>query len=177
MAKGDRQARELRIEALEAQVQQLLDANEIREVLSRYGYHADVGRDEEYLDLYIDDCAHDVGWPEEFDIPAYRGEHRWEGKAGLRELIEDPRGHANEFYGRRMHIQGLNPVVHIDGDRAIVNDYWLALRWHEGQIVVGSGGNDQWRLRKVDGEWRLEERRLRHIGHPGYRTNLEATPR
>jgi len=171
------QSLEARIEALEVAVRHLRDTEEIKEVLARYGYHADVGRDEAYLDLFAEDAAHDVGWPEEFDIPAYRGELRWEGKAALREFIEDPDGHHNEFYGRRMHIQGLNPVVHVDGDRAVVNDYWLTMRWQDGEIVVGSGGNDQWRLRRIDGHWVLEERRLRHIGHPGYQTNLEATPR
>jgi hypothetical protein len=35
---------------------------------------------------------------------------------------------------------------------------------------------DQWRLRKTGGEWRIVERRVRHVGGEEYRTNLDATP-
>src|SRR4029077_15793878 len=96
-------------------VKELQDDRAIREVLARYGYNADVCRDEAYVNLYTEDGGIDLGLPERM--------RRYEGKAQIREFINDPPSHKDSHYGRRLHVNGNNLVTHIKGDEAVANSY------------------------------------------------------
>ncbi len=165
-----------RVAQLERQVERLTDERMILELLARYGFNADLARDEEWLALWTADGRFEVQRPDDFHDPALRGSRRFDGADGLRAFITDPEAHHGPGYGRRIHVQALNPVIHIDGAEAVVNDNWMVLLRDEGQVKVLAAGNDQWRVQKVDGQWRFVERRICHIGSPGYLTNVDATP-
>ena len=161
---------EARIKQLEARMTEAEDERAIRELLARYGYTADVCKDKEYVDLYTEDGVMDLG------SASYGRLMRWEGKKGIWEFITDPRGHHNEKYGKRMHVQGNNVVCHIKGDTAIVNSYSIVLLSKGNDTILDGAGNNQWTLKKVQGKWYIKERRRRQIGGIQYHQNLEATP-
>jgi hypothetical protein len=49
-----------RVKELEARIQKIEDDKAIRELLARYGYTADQGRGEAYVELYTDDGVLDM---------------------------------------------------------------------------------------------------------------------
>jgi hypothetical protein len=57
-----------------------------------------------------------------------------------------------------------------------VDSYSLVLQGDGPNVSMVSAGNNQWRMRKVNGKWLFKERRRRQIGDPDYTTNLDATP-
>jgi hypothetical protein len=159
-----------RIAKLEARIEELEDERAIRELLARYGYNADCCRDEAYVELYTDDGA--------IEVSAGDNTFRCEGHEQIRGFITDPKGHsAPGFYGKAMHAQGNNVVVHIRGDEATVNSYSIVLRG-DGSMTPSllTAGNNQWEMRKVDGKWLIKERRRRNLGDDRWTTNLDATP-
>ena len=91
---------ERRIQQLEARMTEAEDERAIRELLSRYGYTADVKKDKEYVDLYTEDGVMNLGAGSN---SAYETLHRWEGKDGLWQFITDTKGHHHpDMYGKRM---------------------------------------------------------------------------
>jgi hypothetical protein len=159
-----------RIAKLEARIEELEDERAIRELLARYGYNADCCRDEAYVDLYTEDGA--------IEVAAGANHFRHIGKDQIRGFIKDPNGHsAPGFYGKAMHVQGNNVVVHVHGDEATVNSYSIVLHG-DGSMTpkLLTAGNNQWELRKVDGRWLIVERRRRNLGDERYIGNLDATP-
>jgi hypothetical protein len=172
MSDGDVQAR---LAALEARIKELEDDRAIREVLARYGYNADGCRDEAYIALYTDDGVMNLTVGP--GTPHYKGVMVWKGKDELRQFITDPGAHHRPgFYGHSMHVQGNNIVTHIDGDQAVVNSYSIVLHDDDGNLRLQSAGNNQWQLKKVDGQWLIQERRRRQVGDGHYTGNLDATP-
>ena len=162
---------EAKIKSLEARLTELEDERELRELLARYGYNADVRRDEAYVDLYTEDGVMNLG------SGVRPGIRRWEGRAGLTEFITDLTGHKHpDQYGKRMHVQGNNVVCHIKGDEAIVNSYSIVLLRKGDDVTLNSAGNNEWAMRKVNGKWLIKERKRRHIAGEDYHENLEATP-
>jgi hypothetical protein len=164
-----------RVGALENRVRELEDERAIRELLARYGYHADACRDEAYLALFTEDGAYDISMGAFHS--AYPEIVRFEGKDRLREFIKDPEAHARpDYYGKSLHVQGNNLVVHLDGDHAVANSYSIVLRLGERGTYLHAAGTNQWTLERHDGQWRIKERRRREMGHPGTDENLSATP-
>lgn len=160
-----------RVAKLEARIEELENEREIRELLARYGFNADCCRDDEYIELYTENGAIDL-------TTGGGGIRRWQGKDELRKFISDPNAHhAPGFYGHAMHMQGNNVVIKIEDGEAVVNSYSIVLQGDGTSApVFFSAGNNQWRMRKVDGRWLIEERRRRHIGDDRYIHNLDGTP-
>ena len=166
---------EERVAVLEEIVRSLCDDKEIRELLARYGYTADTCRDDDYVELYTADGVMDLSTGGR-GRGGYEGVVRWEGQAQIRDFISDPKAHHRPgFYGNSMHVQGNNLVTHIDGSAAIANSYSLVLEGQGAGVELISAGNNQWRLEKVDGRWRIKERRRRQVGDDEYAGNLDAS--
>jgi ketosteroid isomerase-like protein len=165
-----------KVEELTGRVRALEDEREIRELLSRYGYNADAGRDEAYLDLFTEDGAYDISMGESHS--AYPTIVRFEGKDALRDFIKDPRAHHRpDYYRQSLHVQGNNVAVHVEGDTAVVNSYSIVLRRsQDSNAYLHAAGTNQWLLKRVDGSWRIKERRRREMAHPDTDENLSATP-
>jgi hypothetical protein len=163
-------ALEAHVAALQVRVAEAEDERLIRELLARYGYAADASRDDEWVSLWADDGVMDLS-----STTSGYGEtpRRHEGRAGLEAFITDPRGHHDPLkYGNRMHVQGNNFSCQIDGEEAIATSYSIVLLRKGDGVVLDSAGNNTWLMRKIDGVWRIQERRRRHIGGAGYDTNV-----
>jgi hypothetical protein len=164
-----------RIGQLEARVTACEDEREIRELIARYGILGDVCRDAEWVALFAEDGAMDVRLAGLGGMPTLLRE-RSVGREQLREFVSSPEGHHRPgYYGKSMHAQGLNVVVRVRGDEARANSYSLLLQ-HDGQrIVVLNAANNEWKFRKVAGQWQIVERRCRSVGDDEYVGNIEAT--
>ncbi len=158
---------ETKIEALQNRVTELEDERDIREVLSRYGYNADMGRDQAYVDLYTDDGVVDLGLT--------GGMQLWEGKDEIMRFITNPDGH-KAIEGSCMNLMGNAMVAHIGDGEAIVNSYNMLLLRRGDGVIISTAGNNQWTMKKVDGRWLIKERKRRNIGGDGYGQLLSATP-
>jgi hypothetical protein len=165
-----------RLEALEERLRLLEDERAILRLIGRYGFNADACRDGAFLDLWADDGVMDVA----FGDPPDRTELRWAGKDELGAFISDPERHQRPgFYGRSLHIDTLNTVVHVSGDHAVVNGYSLVLRAsrQSPKPVLISAGANEWTLRRDGDEWLILERRRRDVGDLEMAALLDATPR
>lgn len=166
---------EATVARLATRVQELEDDRAIRDVLSRYGYTADTCKDDAFVDLYTADGAIKVAASAK--AREAFGADEWvvyEKTDGIRRFITHPKGHHRpELYGKSMHLQGNNLTTEIDGDEAVASSYQVALVAREDGPSVLSAGNNQWQLRRVDGQWRIKERRGAYLGDEHFATNLD----
>jgi hypothetical protein len=160
-----------------ARLQALEDERAIRDVVASYGICADTCRDEQWLDLFTDDGTQDVSTGAVATTAGtYARPRRWEGHEQLAAFIGDPEGHHRpEAYGRVMHLTDANAVVRIEGDDAVATTYGLYLRRDGDRVVLEDAASMRWTLRRVDGRWRIVERRRRGVGDDGYVENCDET--
>ena len=161
-------ALEATVTELTAKVHELEDDRAIRDLLARYGYMADTGREEAFVNLYTDDGA--LRLTANVSGAGDDGFNEWHGKDAIREFNALRRGH------HRMHIQGPNLVTYIDGDEAVANGYQFAIGKEDGVVKLISAGNNQWSFRRVDGAWYIKERRGTYLGDAQFDDNMDATP-
>ncbi|OCB22488.1 nuclear transport factor 2 family protein [Mycobacterium intracellulare] len=154
-----------RLVGLEARLTLLEDEKAVRELLSRYGYYADTCLDDQYIDLFTDDCVMDVS-------SGYSGDPykvlEWRGKESLREfLMARSARHGDGFRGNSLHMQGNNLAIQIDGVDAVATGYSFIL-CHEDEVGVRlvSASINRWHLDKIEGSWRVRTRTRRAIGAP-----------
>jgi hypothetical protein len=173
MTVNDQQDLGARVAELEQRLRTLEDEREIRELLSRYGYYADACLDDEFYALFTDDCAMDVSsgrQPDPYEVL------RWEGQDAMREFMSvRTAGHGTGFAGRSLHMQGNNHSVAVHGDTAVASGYSFILHQDGPQIKLVSASINAWQLRRVDGRWRIVERKRRMLGSPDTAEVLRAT--
>lgn len=151
-----------RMQALEKRVLDLEDEREIRELISQYGYVADVGSIDDFVGLFTPDGALDLAMGASYG--EYAVTRRWEGSHELRLYLEDPEGLWDKtWWGNVMHAQGNNMKVTIDGDTAQASGYAVSVMARDGLKLIGASVN-LWQLRRTDDGWRVAERKLRPIG-------------
>lgn len=165
------------IENLERRVRVCEDERDIRELLSRYGYNADGCRNEEYVALWTEDATYDLSTVMTENGNIEEMIHSWHGKEGMRDLITDPDGHSRPgFYGHTMHVSDVNLVVHLEGDVAVANSYSLLYKEVEGVVHLISAGSNEWKLRRVNGQWLIQGRSRSQLGTANFAQQLRATP-
>jgi hypothetical protein len=146
------------IKRLEDRVRQLEDEREIRDLLSRYSFTADLYPGAAWVDLWTDNGVYDLGTGYEPDGAV----RRYEGPAQLMDLITGagmpPRGHSQH------HTQG-PLVIEVMGDRATAEGYSITYVNRETGNEVWNLGFSRWTFRRIDGSWRIEERQRREIGN------------
>lgn len=150
---------------LQKRLTELEDDKQIREVLSRYGFTADGGRDQEYVDLYTDDGSMNSITTMAFGS-GYDGAIVFNGKNEIMNFITDPKAH-KAIQGRCMHIQGNNLATVISEDEARASSYsFVLIKTSESDesISIRSSGFNVWTLKKTDGKWLIKERMRRPIG-------------
>jgi hypothetical protein len=145
---------EVRVAALEARVRQLEDQEKIRRCLARYGFNADLGRSQEYLDLWAKDGLYDMDG----------GQLKGEGP--IWEMISSPTGaHKSQIENRSMHAVG-NLFIEIDGDTAWAEGYSVVwVRGPDGHAPRTAGYNHWDFVRDGDG-WLMTRRLRREVGGP-----------
>jgi hypothetical protein len=154
-----------RIEELEKRVRALEDEREIRELLSRYSFGADVYRGESWVSLWTDDGLYDLG-----PTVSYRGRDE------LMELITGP-GMPPARHAQH-HTEG-PLIIRVDGDDAVVEGYSITYVKREDVNEVWNLGFSRWILRREGGRWRIAARHRREAGtdeQADVITDREATP-
>jgi hypothetical protein len=153
-----------RLTAVEERLLQLEDEKAVREVLARYGYYADTCLDDDYIDLFTDDCVMDVSSGDRDD--PYRVVE-WQGKNSLRAfLTERSSRHGDGFRGNSMHVQGNNLAIRIDGLDAVATGYSFILRQVGDEVLLVSASINSWELHKGSGHWLVHRRTRRAMGAP-----------
>ena len=153
------------VDELEQRLQRLEDESALRSLLARYSFNADLARSRAYVALYAPDGAIEID-----------NEHRFEGEENL--LLKFITGVTHRtIEGRCQHVTSGPIAFYIDGDDAEAESYSLVLV-KEGDIpnaVTGltmpdirvfTANFNHWKFRRIDGAWRIVERRLRPIGSP-----------
>ena len=115
----------------------------IRELLARYCFLFDGGHFEEWLDLFTEDGAFDLG---------SRG--RYQGRPALRAFLKivplvDGRPLMRHFV--------TNTIIKVAGDSATVASYVLVVRGGDA-VAIGVAGRYEDTVVKIDGTWRFKER-------------------
>lgn len=146
--------RDALIDELLVRVRRLEDEREIVQVLTRYGFAADVGDADATAALYTDDTVIDLGLPAPLT-----------GSDGARQLVLDDRHQA--IVGRCAHTMGPFVVdVDVDGDHATAVGY---VRVYVSDPDMRNPrlwrlGCTRFELRREGSTWRIATRVARSVG-------------
>jgi hypothetical protein len=144
-----------KVRTVEERVQALEDERELRDLLSRYSFNADLGRTAEYAELFTDDGVIDL---RDMGLPRYEGR-----QAILNDFISGP---AKRRAGVAFH-HAAPTVFYIDGDLAEGEGYSLMFVLEEdGAVLIRNANYSHWSFARVDGEWKITERNIRLLGSP-----------
>jgi hypothetical protein len=144
-----------RLEALEKRVLYLEDQEKIRECLAEYGYNADLGRSEKYVEGWTRDGVYDL------DDSVYL-----DGEAQLREMISSPSGfHKSQVENRSQH-NVLNLFIRVEGDSAWAEGYSVVLVRKDDEIKAVLAGYNHWDFTRAGSRWLMKRRIRREIGGP-----------
>jgi ketosteroid isomerase-like protein len=140
------------ITALEARLRLVEDKEKIKEVLARYGYNADLGRSEEYVDVWTDDGLYDLGAV------------KYAGKAQIREMITSPTGmHKTQIENRSLHTV-CNLHIGVEGDTAWAEGYSIVFVKGEGGVKPLTAGYNHWDFVRAGDGWLMTRRLRRDVG-------------
>jgi ketosteroid isomerase-like protein len=144
-----------RIAVLEKRLAILEDKEKIREVLARYGYNADLGRSDEYVNVWTKDGVYDLD------------AGKLEGEAAIREMISSPTGaHKSQIENRSMHTV-CNLHIGIEGDTAWAEGYSVVwVKGEDGKAAPWTVGYNHWEFRRSGDGWLMTLRRRRDVGGP-----------
>lgn len=124
----------------------LEDREEIRELYAHYAYAIDNGKYDEWMDCFTEDGT--------FESPRF-GKHS--GRDGLRKfcaIYKDSLGGAKPFH------QMTNVTFKIDGDSASGGCYLTYYHCKDGKAALSAAGHYTDKLRKANGGWRFESRKV-----------------
>lgn len=137
-----------RDEEMAARLARFEDRIEIQSVRYRYCYAIDEHEFESLVELFTEDCTLDYG-----------GLGTYEGHDGVRAFATEFVGENLESTAHAVH----NPLLTIDGDTA-------SGKWYVTSPITFADGTGGFRwgrydetYRRVDGEWRIDDLRLRFI--------------
>ncbi len=122
----------------------LEEKDAIRELLARYCFHFDNGEFEQWLSLFTDDGAFDLG---------ARG--RFQGRDALRRFLRVvPLSNGSPMIKHCV----MNSIVDVTGDRATARSYVVVLRGGDA-LALSVAGRYEDQLTKQGGDWRFLERK------------------
>ncbi|MDB5584071.1 MAG: hypothetical protein JWR80_9247 [Bradyrhizobium sp.] len=163
------------LKALRRAVAVLEDERACSQLLARYGYYADFGRHDDWVNLFTKDGVLDVLMYFGEDItnpePDKWKQTLYEGHDRLRELITGPV--PASIVGRCQHQMGGPPSSFrlVDENNAIMVTYAVVyikdMFNPEPNVQYQNHMMSRWAFRKVDGEWLISENVRRGMGIPG----------
>ena len=144
-----------RLDLIEAELRELRDMETLRHLLSTYGFNADLGRVEQYLDGWTDDGVYDLS--EDMLL---------EGRAELEALMSDPTGFQKlQIENRSQHLVA-NLFIKVNGDAAWAEGYSVVLVAKEAEVKIFAAGYNHWDFVRAADGWRMTRRQRRVIGGP-----------
>jgi 3-phenylpropionate/cinnamic acid dioxygenase small subunit len=127
------------------------DREQIRELYARYAYTIDYGPYDEWVRCFTEDGV--------FESPRF-GRHA--GHTALRRFTATYQESNGAAQVRHMMT---NVTFHIDGDRATGGCYLTYYHCKSGKATLEALGRYEDELRKVNGEWLFQRRRVSIDGH------------
>jgi 3-phenylpropionate/cinnamic acid dioxygenase small subunit len=128
------------IEALKKEIELLKDQDEIRDILTRYAFGFDLGRYDEWYDLWSEDAVFQFG------------ARRVDGLAAIRDLF----GPSQKEYAAAQHLQ-LTEITKVEGDQATSVCYQVILvQQKDDQDAIGNRAVRHWTFEKKNGKWRIK---------------------
>jgi hypothetical protein len=146
-----------RLDALELRVRELEDERELRDVLTRYSFGADVFRGPQWVGLFTEDGSYDLG--------SQNVEGGFSGRfTGPEELLGLITGPGMPPAGRAQHFHG--PMTFdISGDTASAQTYSITYQLDEqDRCEVYCLGFSRWAFRREAGRWHIAARHRRELG-------------
>jgi hypothetical protein len=156
---------------IEDRLRRLEDEQQLRALLAKYSFTADLGMGAEYTDLFMDDAFMDVG--------PRQPPGRFVGKKEIRELFFDGQARSAINLNCQHHSITGPLIFFINGEEAVAEGYSLLVvrSDHEKRrIRIGHGMHDaihlaganfsRWEFRRVNGSWRIVGRTNREMGTP-----------
>lgn len=148
---------------IEERVAVLEADKEIRELVARYGFCADLGWSDQFVELYTDDAVVDV-WYGRF-LPIAREPEVFRGKDAIRRFITTD-AHKSMEGSCHHHVTG-NLVIDVRGDRAEAHGYSFVLLQEKAGLVVKSIAFRRWVFVRLADEWRIDAIVVRPVGSDG----------
>jgi len=143
---------EKRLELLEFRQAILEDQEKIRRCLARYGYNADLGRSEAWVDVWTEDGLYDLG------------NVRLAGKAELRGMITSPtHQHKLEIENRSFH-SVFNLFIEIEGQTAWAEGYSIVFVRRPEGVTPFTAGYNHWDFAREGDGWLMTRRLRRPLG-------------
>jgi SnoaL-like domain len=147
------------------QLDELSARAEIDDLLARYGFFADCGAIDAWLDLFCDDAYMDVP---DYSAAGDAETVRLSGRDELRANIVDAPA-VRALRGRMQHHMCGPRTVIIEGDVAQVDSYGTVVSLSDaagagGSAVTPSLNFNRWFLRRVDGSWKIAGCVRRRVG-------------
>ncbi len=127
------------------------DHEQIRDLYARYAHAVDLGRYEEWIECFTSDGV--------FESPRFG---RYQGVEGLRRFTAIYKESNGAAQVRHMMT---NVMFEISGDRATGSCYLNYYHCRDGKVSLSALGRYEDQLRKVNGRWRFESRRVHIAGH------------
>jgi 3-phenylpropionate/cinnamic acid dioxygenase small subunit len=127
------------------------DREQIRELYARYAYTVDFGQYHEWVQCFTETGV--------FESPIF-GQHK--GSDGLLKftaLYKESQG------GSQVRHVMSNLTFVIEGDKATGGCYLSYYHCKDGKVALAALGRYEDRLRKVNGDWRFESRKVHLDGH------------
>jgi len=164
----------------------LEDERDCRELLARYGFYADHGLSEKWVDLYTEDAVMDFWYyeddeyydeemqpravdPRTLNFPLKNG--RFVGRKELYDCIDAPR-HLRIVDRAQHQMDGQASIFRlIDQDTAVIVSNSVVIARSEGHhapsLQYQNYCLNRWTFRRVDGRWLIAENRRRPMGSGG----------
>ena len=127
------------------------DREQVRELYARYAFTVDYGRYQEWVECFTADGT--------FESPRFGKHQGSQGLLRFTAIYKESQGGAQV-----RHVMS-NVTFELAGDRGTGGCYLSYYHCKDGKISLASLGRYEDRLRKVDGEWHFEIRKVYLDGH------------
>lgn len=159
------------LEALARRVQLLEDERDIRRLLCEYAFSADLGRSRAWVELFTEDGAIDLGETVQAMSGAAAPENyptrpRFVGHEQLLLDFITALPHRRVERRSQHHTAGGPLVIEVDGDDATARGYSVLITRGADGFRIEMAAFNRWTLRRIDGRWRIAERRIRPVASP-----------
>jgi len=132
-------------------VQNVADYLEVMQLIARYARALDTHDAEAEANCFIRDGVHVARTKDGAQVVA-----AVQGREALKAAAQKRAASAKPDARGRHNI--INPLIELDGDRGVVQAYYLGTTNRESGVTVNTTGEYRITLRKEDGKWKFAER-------------------